>query len=68
MVALTPRNTTLEAPTDCLTIRLYLDNIRRTPGPFTDEDFDTSEEAASNIERMKVLSVHVELCCKRTDC
>jgi len=40
------------------TIRLYLDNIRRTPGPFTDEDFNTSEEAVSVMERLKVLLVY----------
>lgn len=35
--------------------RAYLDSVRRRPGPFTDKDFDTSDEAVSRIERMKLL-------------
>jgi len=35
--------------------RQYLKNILRTPGAYTGEDFDTSEDAATNFERMKVL-------------
>lgn len=38
--------------------RVYLDNVLRNPGPFTAEDFETSEEAITNIERMRVLSVN----------
>jgi hypothetical protein len=41
------------------TLRTYLDNIRKHPGPFTDEDFDTSDEATSALERMSILSVEL---------
>lgn len=41
------------------TSRAYLDNIRRNPGPFTAEDFDTSEEAVTAIERMNILLVNL---------
>ncbi|EDO00100.1 hypothetical protein SS1G_02960 [Sclerotinia sclerotiorum 1980 UF-70] len=33
----------------------YLDNIRRTPGPFTDEDFNGSEEATAFLDGLKIL-------------
>merc|ERR1712093_138417 len=36
---------------------LYLDNFLRHAGPFSDEDFETSEEAATNIERMNILVI-----------
>jgi len=40
---------------------LYLDNFLRHAGPFSDEDFETSEEAATNIERMNILVMLVAL-------
>jgi hypothetical protein len=38
--------------------RTYLDNVRRNVGPYTSEDFDPSEEAASAMDRLKVLLVN----------
>ncbi|KAI1006549.1 NEDD8-activating enzyme E1 catalytic subunit [Podosphaera aphanis] len=35
----------------------YLDNVRRNAGPFTDDSFDTSDEAASRLESMKILVI-----------
>jgi hypothetical protein len=37
--------------------RVYLDNIRRNPGPFVTEEFNPSDEGVSIIERMKILLV-----------
>lgn len=34
---------------------IYLENIFRNPGAFTDEDFDTSDNTLARIERMKLL-------------
>ncbi|TVY32666.1 NEDD8-activating enzyme E1 catalytic subunit [Lachnellula subtilissima] len=33
----------------------YLDNVRRNTGPYTSEEFDTSDEAVSTMDRLKVL-------------
>ncbi|KAF7932062.1 uncharacterized protein EAE97_009083 [Botrytis byssoidea] len=35
----------------------YLDNIRRTPGPFTDEEFDGSEACTALLDHMKILVI-----------
>ncbi|KAK0118833.1 hypothetical protein ONS96_011916 [Cadophora gregata f. sp. sojae] len=49
---------TIPAPESNVRSRwLYLDNFLRHAGPFSDEDFETSEEAASNIERMNILVI-----------
>ncbi|TQS35531.1 hypothetical protein Golomagni_04047 [Golovinomyces magnicellulatus] len=49
----------------------YLDNILRNPGPFTDDDFDTSDDALDRIERMKILVMfltpRIIETCKSTD-
>jgi hypothetical protein len=38
--------------------RVYLDNVRRNKGPFTDaESFATSGEAFAAMEKMQILSV-----------
>ena len=37
--------------------RTYLDQIRRTPGPFTEEDYDTSDENLARLASMSVLYV-----------
>jgi hypothetical protein len=37
--------------------RVYLDNIRRNPGPFVTEEFNPTHEGVSVIERMKILLV-----------
>lgn len=36
---------------------IYLENIFRNPGAFTDEDFDTSDNTLARIERMKLLVI-----------
>ena len=37
--------------------RLYLDRVRQSKGPFTDEEaFGSGVEAISNMEKMSVLS------------
>jgi hypothetical protein len=38
--------------------RTYLDQIRRTPGPFTSEEFDISEDGMAALEQMSVLFVN----------
>ncbi|KAH8602556.1 hypothetical protein B0O99DRAFT_679550 [Bisporella sp. PMI_857] len=35
----------------------YLDNIRKSRGPFTDPDYDTSDEAISVLDTMKILVI-----------
>ncbi|ATZ51133.1 hypothetical protein BCIN_06g05650 [Botrytis cinerea B05.10] len=35
----------------------YLDNIRRTSGPFTDEDFDGNEACTALLDHMKILVI-----------
>lgn len=37
--------------------REYLDNVRRNAGPYTSEDFDTSDTAAASFAAMKILFV-----------
>ncbi|KAH8814989.1 hypothetical protein F5884DRAFT_770715 [Xylogone sp. PMI_703] len=46
---------TMQSP--AVTRWTYLDNIRCHAGPFTAEDFDTSEEAVTAIERMNILVI-----------
>ncbi|KAI0017288.1 hypothetical protein F4780DRAFT_756194 [Xylariomycetidae sp. FL0641] len=35
----------------------YLDQIRRTPGPFNDEDYDVSDEALAALDAAKILVI-----------
>lgn len=57
MVSSTSQHFLCKADSHFPRFRLYLDNFLRHAGPFSDEDFETSEEAASNIGRMNILSV-----------
>lgn len=40
-----------------LRLRVYLDNVRRNPGPFTGDEFNPTEEGLSTLGRMKILLV-----------
>jgi ubiquitin-activating enzyme E1 C len=48
---------TISQPSESLSRWSYLDQVRKTAGPYTDEDYNTSDEAISMLGEMSVLVI-----------
>jgi ubiquitin-activating enzyme E1 C len=47
----------ISQPSESLSRWSYLDHIRKSAGPYTDEDYNTSDEAISMLEEISVLVI-----------